>query len=385
MSHNPPTPSGNPTQQPSNEDVTPTEVQVPKVRPPLAPETAYLMTHEQFLRQFAVQPAGPTDAGNAQQEPEKQTVTLNVEAITERHNELALKGHHNWTDAEELEVRGIVAHCTALDLPVVCANTNPKPPKQDAPKPKQKRPYKRKVDTSKAATPSNGNGQIALPSALDPTHSFIGPVGATSSVTDVSNLPARTHLKHLLDRDSFADSGTDSGASPAKKAANNTHQFGIGAGGSSRRVSQDERARKTASNAFSFNAGAPDTANATPLNPGSQQQIPPIARYLGPNNHAYVIDPSNETLFSAAAARAGIQAALEHQQLLDAGVPREHIRVEVYGTYMLHSLHPLLQTRDERHRFDSTISHLRFYEVLINRVMLTRRYPQTAVGNHWSI
>lgn len=167
MSQNLPNLSGNPTQQPMIEDDNHKEVQVPKIRPPLPPDRSHLMSHEQFLRPFAVQDAGPTNADIVEQEPEKQSVKLNLQAVEARYAELILK-NHTWTDAEELELRAIVAHCKALDLPVTSASTNPKPLKQDAAKTKQKRPYKPKTDTFKAAIPPNWSGQIVVPPRVRP-------------------------------------------------------------------------------------------------------------------------------------------------------------------------------------------------------------------------
>ena len=239
---------------------------------------------------------------------------VSVDKITDRYDELC-KHFQNFTAEECREMESIVAHCTALNRPVQCANMigNQNTEDQNTPKPKHRRPNQRKsvIPTSTTTSTSVATSGV-LPIVGPPPSSQ----GITPSGGHVPIAPARIPLKRPLDHNDLV-SGADRAPPPAKRA--------------------DEGHGKQAHAAEKHNnppGASTQTFEQAPSRPPEDLQesyrefmavkarIMYIAQEMGP---AWMKLGKSSKI-------AGLVAARQHAQLLERGVPDSSLIPVVYGT-----------------------------------------------------
>ena len=273
-----------------------------KVLPPLPPHQADLMSHEEFVTRFGK---------GCPSTPGKITWVM-LDKITDRYNELC-KRFQTFTDEERREMESIVAHCTALNLPVQCANMTGDQDTEDqnTTKAKHRRPNKRKTVMLTTTT-------MPAPVATSGVLPIVGPPQSSQGVAPsgghAPTAPTQIPLKRPLDHNDLV-AGTDR-APPQAKRTDQGHK---------------KQAHTTANNPP---GASTQTLNELPssvhgdlvesshrcLEEEARQQH--VAQFLG----------SGWLKLRASSQMAGIIAARQHELLLDCGVPDSCLIPVVYGT-----------------------------------------------------
>ena len=274
-----------------------------QAQPPLPPHQANLMSHEEFVTRFGL--GSPSTPGNM--------TCVALDKITHRYNELC-KRFQTFTDEERWEMESIVAHCTALNLPVQCANMTGDQDTEDQniTKPKHRRPNKRKTVIPTTTT-------IPAPVATSGVLPIVGPPPSSQGIAPsgghAPTAPAQIPLKRPLDHNNLV-AGTDRAPPPAKRADQG----------------YEKQTHKTANN----NPPGSSTQTSNELPSWIHRDlVEPFRRFMDAEASekyvAHFMGPEWLKL-KASSKKAGILAAQQHAQLLESGVPDNCLMPVVYGT-----------------------------------------------------
>ena len=237
---------------------------------------------------------------------------VSIDKIKDRYDELC-KRFQTFTDEEHWEAESIVAHCTALNLPVQCANKtgDQDTDDHDTTKSKQRRPNKRKTiipTNTTISTPVLRSG--ALPT--------LGPAPSSQSNTpsrgNAPTAPAQIPLKRPIEHNNIVPNMDH--APPLAKRANHGHKKQeIEAG--------EHKALGVRAQTLKEN---PQWVEGDPASPyhrfmAAEARQAYVAQVMGPE--WMKLDASSKV--------AGFVAARQHAQLLESGVPDSCLIPVVYG------------------------------------------------------
>ena len=279
---------------------------VPKVRPPLPPHQGNLMSHEEFLTRFGLESTSTTG----------EVTWVSVDKIKDRYDKLC-KRFLTFTDEERREMESIVAHCTALNLPVQCANKTEDHDAEDqnTTKSRHRRPYKRKTVIPTATT-------ISTPMTTSEVLPIVGPLPSSQDITGrgghVSTAAAQIPLKRPLDHNNLV-SGTDRAPPPAKRADQGN----------------EKQAHATG---IYIPPGAPTGAIKEIRRRVPENYVGSYPKFLAVEaREAYLqqLFGTDSKDLDVSSKLAGLIATRQHAHLLESGVPDSCLIPVVYGTCSL--------------------------------------------------